>query len=269
MAKAAQKTTALAPVKTSSGSVVIPDWMQEYAQEDAGKGYSHAAEDSIIPFISVLQPLSPQLKPKNEKYIKGAEVGDFYVKGALDPIVKGEDGIEFIQAGFDKWWVEWVPRGKGGGYVGRHKAKPSDTVEKPNPENPEKMKLYRKNGNEIIETRYHYGLYKGLPYVIGFTSTGHTVSREWTNMIKMVGEGRPVFAHKYHLTTKMRTKNDQEWFVVVPQPVKKGDTAVLTTKEEYMAARSLEKAVTSGEKVIEAEDSGEYEDMAGGVKEPF
>lgn len=259
---AASKSVAVqksAPLPSKKQSAPVPAYLQQHLEKDHGRGVSLAAEDGIVPFIRIIQQLSPEIKKNHEKFIKGAEVGDIYLKGALDPIVKGDDGIVVQPCAFEKCWVEWVPRSKGGGFVARHKAKPSDVIEKPNPEDPSKTKLFRRStGNEVIETRYHFVRHEGAPYVIGFQSTGHTTSREWTNKIKLLAEGGPIvaFSRKYKLTTKIKTKNDQEWYLF-----NIADAGWVESEEEYMAGSAFAAAIESGMKVAEDE---EMADTGGG-----
>jgi hypothetical protein len=260
MAKAAVKPVTkpsnIAEIKPKNA---LPAEMQALLNEDYGKGVSTSADDNIVPFVGIVQTLSPQLKPRHEKFIKDAQVGMILLKGATPPVVDGEnEGIVVQPCAFDKAWVEWVPRAKGGGFVTRHPydQKPDDIVVKPDLENPKKMKMFRPNGNEIIETRYHFVLIGGAPYVIGFTSSGHTVSREWMDLMnkqKTGGKTDPSWRHSYRLTTKLRTKNDNEWFVFSAEKV---DGWVPTT-EEYLLGRALNKSVMAGVKVAAAEDGEE------------
>jgi hypothetical protein len=260
MVAAVKNRNAVAPVAPAAPPAQlkknVPAYLQKY-DEDKGKGYSKAAEDSVVPFIDVCSSTqNPQLNPRHEKYIKGVMLGDILVKGGMPPFVGGQVGIEVQPCAFDKCWVEWVPRTKGGGFVTRHKDRPADTVERPSPEDPTKTRFYRANGNEVIETRYHYVLFNKAPYVMAFKSTGHTVSREWTNMMKLVGEGgESSFSHKYKLTTKLKTKGQQEWYIFSITPVLDEDgMAAYVPEAEYLAGQAFEKAVSSGMKVAADEE---------------
>lgn len=230
-----------------------PAYLAKY-EEDKGKGYSKDAADSLVPFIDVCASTqNPQLNPRHEKYIKGIQLGDILIKGGMPPFVNGSIGIEVQPCAFEKCYVEWVSRTKGGGFVGRHKDRPADVVERADPEDQSRTRLYRANGNEIIETRYHYVLYNGAPYVMAFKSTGHTVSREWTQQMKLLDD--PAFAHKYKLTTKLRTKGQQEWYIFNITPVLESDgTVAYVSEPEYLAGQAFEKAVSSGMKVAEDEE---------------
>src|SRR5262252_8802325 len=121
----------------------MPAGMMERMQADAGKGLSTKAEDNIVPIITVLQPLSPQLQRSSTKYISSAMAGDIMMKNAANPIIKGESGIIFQPCYFMKEWVEWVPRTSGGGFVARHEQCPEDVKEIKDPQNPNKIRYLR------------------------------------------------------------------------------------------------------------------------------
>ncbi len=265
MAKAATVTkTEVTTTQPNSPAELksAPAFLAKYT-EDKKKGYSEAAEDRLVPFISLLHTLSPQLKPKNEKFVKGAEFGDIYLKNHVHPIIKPEVGITVQPCAYDHCWVEWVPRGKGGGFVTRHKDKPNDVEERPNPEDPTRVKLYRKStGNEILETRYQYVRMNGRAYVMSFTSTGHTFWKNWNELMIAVSEGEAAFSHTYKLVPKLNTKGDQEWF----QWTVEDGSWVWVDEANYLEGQKFCKSVESGLKV--AEDD-EREDGAGEVKASF
>ena len=78
---------------------------------DAGMGTEGADKDSFaIPFLSVLQPLSPQVADG----VDGAKPGKFINS------VTGEmtDEVMFVPVAFQRRFLRWQPREKGGGYKG-------------------------------------------------------------------------------------------------------------------------------------------------------
>jgi hypothetical protein len=104
-----------------------PAFLDEYA---TGEGVSTAAADNSVPFIAVLQGLSPQVNPRDDAYVEGAQAGDFWLKNSPVPIVKGMRGFRFQSCAFWQDVVEWVPRDDGGGIVARYEIKPMEDVKK-------------------------------------------------------------------------------------------------------------------------------------------
>jgi hypothetical protein len=245
--------TAVVPTKTSA---LPPAELESAMAKYAGAGVSKAQDDNLVPLIYVLQPLSPQIDKRDDKYVEGAEPADIWLRNAATPIVKGEEGIAFQHCFFSIDWVEWVPRDKGGGFVARHKTIPEDAKKTADPQNPNRVRYVRPNGNEVIQTRYHvgYALVKNavpLPYVIPMSSSGHTVSREWMFRMnqKSLADGStaPAFGFIYRLRTRRRTNQLGSWFVWDVSDER------WATLEEIKRGASLFEAFSSGEKQVEAE----------------
>ena len=116
----------------------------------AGGGLEEVtSEDVQIPFLRVLQALSPQIKKSDPAYIKGAEQG-----GIFNTVTKkfwnGDDGVLVIPTYFQKKLLEFVPRSEGGGFVGEINPKNLPKIVKENG-----MEMLE-NGNELVRTAQHY-----------------------------------------------------------------------------------------------------------------
>jgi hypothetical protein len=204
------------------------------AEALAGMGTSASADDNIIPFLSLLQDMSPEAKKRDPKYVEGAEPG-FILNKASRQIWGPNDLLEVQPCAFDRTIVEWVPRDNGGGFVARHTllpAGPDATMrslgakEQPDPRDPKKVRWVLPNGNELIDTRYHFvnivhpdGRLE--PVVMSFSSTGHSVSRQWMTLMRQAqvptSKGpavAPSFFKKYRVTAAPRKNNKGEFFVL-------------------------------------------------------
>lgn len=232
------------------------DDMRDLLLEDAGKGVSSSAEDNIVPIIYLLQANSPATKKSNPSYVEGAQPGDIWKRNSIhNPIVKGEVGIQFQPCFFSKVWVEWRPNR--GGLAGVHNERPSDAkeVEVMHEGKPKRM-WARENGNTLVETRQHAGFADGEPFVIPFSSTGHTVSRNWMNLMNQVfipgtNKVAPSYAKTYRLTTVERTKDSNSWFVFKVEDL--GDKGWVS-KEQYLRGKQLFDSFNRGEKVATVEE---------------
>lgn len=238
--------------------------LQAQMQKDSGRGLSQDASDNLVPLLYVLQPLSPQVIKKNPKYIQGAEAGDLWLRGMAEPIVKcdendDESGLIFQPCHFYKEWVEWVPRKDGGGFVGRHAEKPDEAVQKASdPEKPNRQS-WKLGDNDLVETRYFAGLVHmpdgaRVPYIIPFSSTGHSVAKGWMFQMNQKqlpnGGGRPpMFGLLYRLTTVMRSNTEGEWFVIqVDEHLAADGTNFVQTTEDYQKGKQIFEAFDSGAK---------------------
>lgn len=239
---------------TSSHAGGPPPELLEKMKRDKGKGVSQSASDNLVPLIYILQALSPQVARRNPEYIEGAEPGSFWLRNAPHPIISGEAGMMCQPCYFFKDWVEWRPRDSGGGFIARWPefkedvCPVEDAVQREDANR--RVKWLRPNGNEVIQTRNHVvrvftdeGI---LPYIIPFSSTGHTTSRAWSQLINSTS-GSVAFAAKYKLTTRERTNPAGTWFAV---DVKFDSWAA----DEYDAGLAMYEAFASGEKKAAAPD---------------
>lgn len=248
-------TTPKAPktdVATAASTAV-----QAYDYGDGETGFEEIkASDYSIPYLQLLQPMSPELKEN-----KSLKMGDI-MNTVTGEIFAGDDGIAFIPVYWDHNYVEWVPRDKGGGLVGKH-ALDSDVVKHAKEKaGTEFGKLSTPEGNDLIETRYAYGL--GIeadgsvnPAVISFTSTKIKVAKNWITKaagIQLphpsgVRKQAPLFSHRYRLKV-VTEKNSKGEFYNWGQVVFDGDNAaearLSPTDPLLIQARDLRDMIKSG-----------------------
>lgn len=86
---------------------------------DAGAGMEGADKDSFaIPFLTVLQKISPQVDEADAKYIEGAK-GGMMLNTVTQALYDGKDGLLFIPCAFQRRFLRWGPRGtESGGFKG-------------------------------------------------------------------------------------------------------------------------------------------------------
>lgn len=100
-------------VKAASTAVAIPSEFEDFA----GFGMDQVRqEDMSIPFLRILAQLSPQVNKRDGAYVDGAEAGMIY-NTVANEAYDGEEGVLVIPCYYNRRYVEWKPREKGGGYV--------------------------------------------------------------------------------------------------------------------------------------------------------
>lgn len=187
---------------------------------DAGRGFENMTPaDLAIPFILILQALSPQVK-RGEQQIKGANEGDIY-NSVTGTVFSGEEGIYFIPAAYRKAWVEWTPREEGGGFIAQHDS--ADILQQTTKN--EKGQDVLPNGHIIVTTAYHYGVVVDpvtgdlTNAVISMTSTQLKKSRKWNSVMSNMKLSRPdgtkfvppMFGFMYKLTTVQESNEVGSW----------------------------------------------------------
>lgn len=204
-------------------------------------------KDVAIPFLMLIQTLSPVADKRKPEYIKGAEEGDM-INSVTREVFKGNEGVKFIPCGFTKKYLEWKPRDQGG-LVMIH----DDDRLMPTCHRVDKVGMVLPNGNTLVETAQHYGLIVGengslLRIVITMSSTSLKKSKNWLaqmQAIQLKGEdGKmfipPMFAYSYRLKSIQETKGNNawaNWLISEPTPV---------DAEQFEAALTFAKAINEG-----------------------
>ena len=185
-------------------------------QQDADAGFEEASGgDFSIPFLRILQDLSPQCKERREEYVEGAKPGLFFNTVTQEL----SDVVSIVPCHFKKSMVEWVPRDSGGGFVAEHPMGTEEGLER------DGGKFITKDGNDLIETAKHYVLIVSedgdyMPAVVMLTSTQLKKSRRWMSdmqRLKMTGpNGRkftpPMFSHLYRAKPKAEGNGQGDWY---------------------------------------------------------
>lgn len=177
MAKA-QNNVAVIEETTGTAVAAAGDFS---AFEGAPSGLENVtAQDLIIPRITILQALSPQLQKSKPDYNPIARQGDFCdtATGEL-----WSDEMYVIPCFYARVYLEWAPRASGGGLVANHGTDAS-VLDKCTPD--EKRRLITPNGNLIAETATFFVKNmsaNGRRSFIPLSSTQLKNGRKWMTVI--------------------------------------------------------------------------------------
>lgn len=226
--------------------------------EDAGSGSEAIqSKDTLIPFLNILQKLSPQLdKRKPSDYIEGAEEGYFF-NTASKQTWDGEKGVYFVPIIFMRRYTEWTPRAKGGGLVADHGS--DESVLKRCTRDAASNKDMTPEGNEMVTSLTYYGYHVDIetgqfwPSVLSMSGTQQKKARQWNTMITTIQLKKPdgqmfnpaMFYMCYKLTTVPESNDKGAWmgFKIVPHlPT----TELLNGEAIYMQAREFKKRILEG-----------------------
>mgnify|MGYP005989992419 FL=1 len=238
---------AVAKKKQTAVSTDVLDDILEYE----GEGAAYDSSEMQIPFVRILQAMSPQLKKREAEYIEGSEQGDMF-----NTVTKqhwtGEDGIIVIPCFQTTKYLEFTPRDQGGGFRGE--IAPTDPILK----RTERMgaKEMLPTGNELVKSDQHYclvvepdGTYQ--PVVIDMKSSQLKVSRRWKTQIAMQKiahprDGRmvtpPLFATQWKFTTVEESNDQGTWFNYSIEKI-----GLLEDRQLLQEAKSFRDSVAAGE----------------------
>jgi hypothetical protein len=253
------------PMPKNALAVISKDFESELA-EDSGRGFEEATRDAFaIPFLNILQDLSPQVKKKMAGYIEGARPGQFYqsVTQAL------HDAVRVIPCHFSQVFIEWVPRNNKAadnksGFVAVYDAIEGSAKAKTAVR--EGGKFVLPNGNELQDTREHYVLQlledgSTQPALIALKSSGIKVSRRWMSQMQTavleIG-GRvipaPMFAWSYKLGSEEEANDQGSWY-----------QWTVTDRERVTDIELYRRAKLFGASMAQGKVKVNYEEMAQAV----
>lgn len=185
----------------------LPAEVSELLRKYAGAGQEDfSAEDFALPFLYLLQDLSPQVKSRDPKYIEGAKAGDF-LHSVMQSVIDGETGIRCIPIAHRKVYNEWVPRKEGGGFVASHATR-------------DEAYRNRQGNNDIVDTANWFLLIEieqdnWQPIVLSCTSSKLKESRQLTtrtSMCKIDGETVPIFMQMFLLKSIQQSNRHGDFF---------------------------------------------------------
>jgi len=216
-------------------------------EADAGKGGKLDVADISIPFLYVLQGLSPQANAESPRYMKGATAGMVYMTVAEKAFEAKEQGVSFIPCYYERLYTEWVPREQGGGLIAYHHIDtPLMNTAKPD----SKGVPVISNGHQMIETAYHYVLVEADPgrwvqAIMPFKSTALKASRKMNGDISTTNiPGKelraPRWLYKWRFKTERQQKDQNVWSTPL---LEKGE---IVTREQYDAAKAYAQIAEAG-----------------------
>src|SRR5215207_513044 len=170
--------------------------------------------DLLIPRLTILQSLSPQLSRKKPEFIEGAQVGQFCDTGTGEVF----DQLEVIPVYYAKVYLEWAPDRSG---MIKNWGTNRDALEGTRQD--EIMRNIRSNGNIVSETMTFYVLnltVGGRRSFIPLSSTQIKAARSWLTRIKQIripaSGGRviepPIFYSSWIATVNEQSNKKGDWF---------------------------------------------------------
>lgn len=230
-------------------------------------------DDMSIPFIQILQALSPQCTKGEPEYIKGAEPSMLFntVTQEMFPTLDDDDnpvtGLHVVSIAYKASFIEWVPRAQGGGFVAEYDvATGSTAVTQRNDQNLDIIQPgspVGTPGNQLSYTHTHFVFVvnketgRVKPAVISATSTQVKPSKNWNALVNETelpnGAAAPRFFGVWAVKTQRRSNDHGTWYVWKFER----DGTILDFGNE--AATSIMKAAQEFAKGVEAgETNADY-----------
>lgn len=224
---------------------------------DAGMGLETVTTgDMALPFLTILQALSPQCNKRGGEYIEGAEPGMIFntVTNAL------YNELIIVPASYKTRYTEWKPRDQGGGLV---KDWGEDSSMHDRCSRDERNRVVTPAGTNIVKSATFFGLiYPSQERaVLAFSSTQLKKGRQWVTQSmndRITGpKGQkiptPLFFRPYKLTTVAESNDKGDWFGWRIEPLGKPTMMMPDGKSFYAEAKKLAHDVASKKVGVKAE----------------
>lgn len=212
---AIEKKTNLPATTSPKSNAVSSDIASAF--DGMGTGFENVtAADLLIPRLTILQGLSPQVTQGEPEYDPDARVGMIYDVG-LQEGFEGE--VHFIPVHYTKQYLEWAPRASGKGLVKIHDDKSIlDDCEKDD----KNRRMVLANGNYVAETAQIYGMNITADFRKSFIPMTSTQLKKARRLMTLATSERiqrpdgtefcpPLFYRTYLLSTVPESNNEGNW----------------------------------------------------------
>lgn len=154
----------------------LGDDLKAVLAENADQGLEEIGADGFaLPFLKLLQGLSPEVQRGDDTYVEGAQPGLLFDSVTRDVF----ETVEVIPVHIRSRVIEWAPRSQGGGFVAEYESR-------------QEAEEYVTPGNELKDTITYTVLYReneGDMYrsaLIAFDSTKLKIARTWNTQLSML-----------------------------------------------------------------------------------
>ena len=254
--------TEVANAKTTAVANLMDDLF-----DSAGQGMETiGADDMQIPFLRILQPLSPQLLKTDSKFIEGASAGDIF-NTVTGQFWEADTGLTVLMCAYTTKFLEFQLRESGGGFMGELSADDPDIRKTERNGSTEMLP----SGNELVRSAQFL--------VLGVEDTGATtqmicdmkktqmkIAKQWNTRraglkISHPSKGLfnpPMWAVPWRLTSVQESNDKGSWFnyaVAQEEMDSVAPEAIIEARDLYNSFRAGEIKTGTGEEKQKQEDS--------------
>lgn len=242
---------------------------------DVGAGMEGADKDSFaIPFLTVLQALSPQVDESDAKYIEGARAGMLCdtVSGQL---FDAKEGVLIVPCAFQRRYIHWGARGTdSSGFKGELQVSDVERMRSNGELLDVDGRLYFRDGDKVIDpnkadvasdTRNHFVLIydpelgTATPALMSLAATQIKKSKQLMSVLNNVRVNTangsvcpPTFASVIRVTSVPESNDKGRWY-----GLKFSREGFLTDKNVYTLAKEFYGQIMAGEVNVRYEEGGD------------
>ena len=230
-------STAVAVVKKGANALATADQLgADFLEQFAGSGMEGADADSFaIPFLAVLQKMSPAVDADDPAYIEGAKAGMF-IETVSRNLLDGKEGVRIVPCAYQRQFIRWGAEDGGEGFKGSYTPEQIVTMRENGQISELDGRLYfplpdgsvsEKKCDRVSDTRNHYVLLLDdeggwTRALLSLSSTQIKKSKHLMSALSNVKlRGRngmytpPTFANVVRATTKLEQNDKGSWHGIV------------------------------------------------------
>lgn len=230
---------------------------------DAGSGMEGAGADSFaIPFLTVLQKISPQCDEADAKYIEGAKGGQLF-NSVTGQLYDGKEGVIFLPAAYQRRFLRWGARGAdGAGFKGEVMPEDVAALRDNGTVVEQDGRLYYplpdgsindKKCDHLADVRNHFGIIVNADgtYSQALLSLGSTQIKKSKLLMSLLSAVKvktttgmvtpPTWANRVRITSVAESNDKGSW-----SGYKFELEGFVTDKDQYDAAKAFHAAISGG-----------------------
>jgi len=247
--------------KISKGGMPA-EMLDELTADSAQYEEKLGKDDVSIPFLGILQSLSPQCIDGDGAYMEDARPGMFLNNVSMTLYEGKQEGVLILPLKYNSSYIEWIPRSAGGGFVKEYSIAEGSTINTQlndiNHDIITEDSPLGTPGNQLSLTHTHFVFIVDPktssfePAVISMTATQVKYSKKWNMVISTAKlptnppRKAPRFFNLYRATTNLE-KNDQgswyTWNIVKDKTVIEQDASM----ELYREAKLFVDSINTGD----------------------
>jgi|TARA_E500000318_G_scaffold111443_1_gene130046 hypothetical protein len=193
--------------------------VMDFFEENEGDGLNYDTSELQIPFLRLIQALSPQIKKSDSAYIAGSAMGDIF-NTVTGEHWAGEEGITVIPCYQETKYLKFKPRDAGGGYMGELSKDDPDVARAQR----SGAKEILPDGNELVKSDQHYCIVvgeDGVPSfgIVDMKSTQIKISRRWKTLLSMLKvktskglKSPPIYGTQWKLKSVEESNDMGSWY---------------------------------------------------------
>jgi hypothetical protein len=256
----AKKTASKAVTKKEEQLPAVPfDF-----EADAGAGMEGTDSDSFaIPFLRILQKLSPQCDETNAEFVEGAKAGMMF-NSVTGKLYDGKEGVHFLPCAFQRRFIQWAPRGAEGGFKGEFMPEDIAAMRAEGKIVELDGRLFvaddsgnvsEKKSDKVVDTRSHFGLVVDADgdAAMALLPLSSTQIKKSKRLMSILNEAKvkganglvtpPTWMSKVKLTTVLESNDEGSWYGVRFEA-----DGFIDSKDLYEAGKAFHDAVSKGER---------------------